>query len=408
MIGSLFLDPATAGPLWARWWGSARQPARRGFRLRRAPRELGGHPLLWRERRLSPFVVLSSVARADISAQAAPVLLTPPLAGGFAFLLRDVVAALAADRPVHVIEWMNAAHVPAGAGEFGFDDQTRMVMRAADMIGAPAHWIAVCQAGPAALIAAAARAAAPVSITLIGAPIDPLAAPSVTSNLIRSHPRDYYASRLVRRPSGRLVYPAETLRAALYGVLVSQSPTKHELARLIRDNGGFDATSAPFVELVTALMDQPGKLFLDTLDRVYLDPRGPCAGLLVDGRRVDPSRLAETPILAIEGEADMVSAPGQTAAALTLFPGRDGVRREAALIPNTGHFGLFYGPAWRRTIAPLARRFIAEAEAESEAKTETETKTGARSGSPRGGEPGPSSKPERAHPVADGLGDDQP
>lgn len=365
MLGSLFLDPATAGPLWARWWVAADQPDRRSFRLVRAPTETGPAPLLWREQALTPFAVLSTVERratasdGDVREACADVLLIPPIAGGFPFILRDMAAVLAARRTVHVIEWVNPRRIAGNAGPFGIAEQVETVAMAAAALARPAHWIAVCQAGPAALIAAAGGPTPPRTVTVIGAPVDVDAAPSPIAALIRSHPRAFYERQLIRRPSGRQVFPAESQRAALYGMMASQSPERHEFARLIRHDSGADPRALPFLELVTSLMDQPAELYMQTIDRVFLAPSAPCAGLEHRGAPVDPGALAATPLLTIEGEADLVAAPGQTAAALALFPAARAALRRGVVIEGTGHFGLFYGAAWRRSVAPRVFDFLA-------------------------------------------------
>ncbi len=375
MIGSLFLDPVTAGPLWARWWTAADQPDRRGFRLARVCTPDGDAPVVWREQQLSPFAVLSTVERADAGAEVAaelegansdgrrPILLVPPIAGAFPFLLRDMAAVLAIERRVHILEWVNPRRIPESCGPFSLDEQVETIVAAAQVLGPDAHWIGVCQAGPALLIAAAIAPAPPLSATIIGSPIDVDAAPSPIAALIRSRPIDYYRNQLLRRPAGRRVYPAESQRAALYGTLASQSPDEHELARLVRRDSGDDPRAAPFIELVTSLMDQPAELYLDTLERVFLTPDGPCAGFRYRGQAAEAKSLRRMPLLTLEGSDDLIAAPGQTSAALRMFPGLKSVLRRSEVIAGTGHFGLFYGESWRNRAAPIVLEFLDEVDA---------------------------------------------
>lgn len=388
MIGSLFLDPVTAGPLWARWWVAANQPDRHGFRLARVRVGDRAAPVIWREQAISPFAILSTVERANHTAKHSddgdgptarrPVLLVPPIAGGFPFLLRDVAATLVADRAVHIIEWINPRRIPETAGPFGLDEQVDTIVAAAGMVDEEAHWLAVCQAGPATLIGAAIAPEQPLSVSLIGSPIDVSRAASPIAKLIRSRPFDYYRGQILRRPAGRCVYPAESQRAALYGTLASQSPDEHELARLVRRDSGSDPRAAPFLELVTSLMDQPAELYLETLQRMFLAPEGPCAGFTYRGRGADPKVLRRTPLLTLEGEKDLIAAPGQTAAAHDLVPGARAVPRRAEVVSGVGHFGLFYGEGWRTGAAPRLKEFLNAVEADLEAGDRATGRDGAR------------------------------
>lgn len=373
MQGALFFDPATAGALWLRWAPSADQPDLRSFELDGVESVDGPVSVRQRAEALSPFVRLTSLQRSDSGGAGPPVLLTPPMAGGFPFILRDMAAALVQSRPVHVIEWLNARRIPEEAGRFGFDDQVEAIAAAAERIDQPAHWIAVCQAGPPSALAAATTAArggacAPLSLTVVGAPMDADAAPSSVAAMIRRRDRRFYEAQLRRRApprtggAGRWVYPAEAQRAAVYATLAAQSPREHEFARLIRDNGGADPDRVSFLDMATSLMDLPAEQFIEALERVYLAPEGPCAGLSLRGAAVDPTALAETPLMTIAGGKDQVASPGQVAAALSVFPAAPGVARRSLVAEEAGHFGLFYGPRWREEVAPALSAFLSDVE----------------------------------------------
>jgi poly(3-hydroxybutyrate) depolymerase len=77
------------------------------------------------------------------------------------------------------------------------------------------------------------------------------------------------------------------------------------------------------------------------------------------GRRVDPSAITRTALLAIEGERDDISGVGQTRAALKLASGLAEEKKIYHLAKGAGHYGIFNGRKWRETIAPVVEEFIA-------------------------------------------------
>jgi poly(3-hydroxybutyrate) depolymerase len=65
--------------------------------------------------------------------------------------------------------------------------------------------------------------------------------------------------------------------------------------------------------------------------------------------------------MTVEGEFDDVSGVGQTRIAHDLCPSIAAERRGHYFQPNVGHFGTFYGGAWRNEILPRVSRFIRDA-----------------------------------------------
>ena len=127
MLKSLFFHPAVVTTLWSQSILGARQPARRDFALGDLALEDGIVSLEPSETALSPFYNLLEFApRFDRSGETAPdraVLIVPPMSGAFPFIARDMVARLARDARVFVIEWLNARMIPGAAGAFDLDDQ---------------------------------------------------------------------------------------------------------------------------------------------------------------------------------------------------------------------------------------------------------------------------------------------
>jgi poly(3-hydroxybutyrate) depolymerase len=77
------------------------------------------------------------------------------------------------------------------------------------------------------------------------------------------------------------------------------------------------------------------------------------------GRRVDPSAIRDTALLAIEGERDDISGIGQTRTALDIATRLPKAKKQYFLAPDVGHYGIFNGRKWREKIGPVVEKFIA-------------------------------------------------
>ena len=234
--------PRFGQALWRRSVVGADQPARRDFALSSVQTPDGPAPLARSEKALSAFATLSTFTRSDC-APTRRILLAPPASGAFAFLLRDMVADLAVDAEVSVLEWTNARWAPSSAGTFDYDAQISAIADALRVIGDRAHLIGVCQAGPACLAAAAGAASddaalQPMSLSLLGAPLDPISKPSPFTEKIRARGLDAFAAmtrRRIHQSRGvdRVVYPAETQLSLFLSSLAQQSMRRDELPRMI-------------------------------------------------------------------------------------------------------------------------------------------------------------------------------
>src|SRR6516164_6239403 len=99
------------------------------------------------------------------------------LSGHFSTLLRATVRTMLPEHDVFVTDWHNARDIPITAGRFGVDEYTDHLIRFLEVIGPPAHILAVCQPCVAVLAAVAVMAQAgnpaqPRSMTLMAGPID--------------------------------------------------------------------------------------------------------------------------------------------------------------------------------------------------------------------------------------------
>ena len=105
-------------------------------------------------------------------------------------------------------------------------------------------------------------------------------------------------------------------------------------------------------------MDLPAEFYLQTVKTVFQDHSLPKGELVARWQPVLPELIEHTAILCVEGELDDISGVGQTKAALDLTPNLSGDRKAYHLEKGAGHYGVFNGGKWRRSIAPTIKAFI--------------------------------------------------
>src|SRR3990172_4346791 len=130
------------------------------------------------------------------------VLIVAPMSGHYATQLRDTVAALLPHHDVYIVDWENARDVPLSQGDFGFDDYVRYVRDFITETGPETHVIAVSQSTVPVLAAVALLAAEnspdqPLSMTLMGGPIDTRAAETAVTRFAKGKPIEWFADNLI-------------------------------------------------------------------------------------------------------------------------------------------------------------------------------------------------------------------
>ncbi len=118
------------------------------------------------------------------------VLMVAPLSGHYATLLRDTVRTMLSDHKVYITDWKNARLVPLSEGEFHLDDYVNYVQEFIRHLQANygnCHVVSVCQPTVPVLAAVSLMASrgetAPLSMTMMGGPIDARNSPTAVNNL---------------------------------------------------------------------------------------------------------------------------------------------------------------------------------------------------------------------------------
>ena len=299
------------------------------------------------------------------------VLVVAPLSGHHATLLRDTVRTLLREHKVYITDWVDARMVPAEAGTFGLDDYVAYIEDFIRHIGArELHVISVCQPTVPVLAAvslmAARGEATPLSLTMMGGPIDPRRSPTSVNNLATTQPLSWFKGNVIQTvpPNypghGREVYPGFLQHAGFIAMNPSRHLSSHwdYYQNLLRGDQEDAASHRKFYDEYNAVLDMPAAFYLDTIATVFqqfLLPRGLWD---VAGERVNPAAITRSALLTIEGELDDISGLGQTQAAHDLCSGIPAKRRAHKVIEGAGHYGIFSGRRWRETVYPQVRDFI--------------------------------------------------
>jgi poly(3-hydroxybutyrate) depolymerase len=299
------------------------------------------------------------------------VLLVAPMSGHYATLLRSTVGSLLPDCEVFVTDWHNARDIPVSEGKFDVEDYTLYLVEFMRAIGPQTHVIAVCQPAPLALAATAYLAgedpaAQPSSLTLIGGPIDPDAAPTEVTDFGRRVTMGQLEHLAIQRVgfkfagAGRMVYPG-LLQLASFISMNGERHGKAFYEQIIRATKG-EASEHDhhnrFYDEYLAVMDMTAEFYLSTVERVFKNREIASNRFHVAGKQVDIGKITDVSVMTVEGTHDDISAPGQCVAALDLLTGLPASKKVQHLEQGAGHYGIFAGGSWRNNIRPLVLNFI--------------------------------------------------
>ncbi|MEZ5741576.1 MAG: polyhydroxyalkanoate depolymerase [Burkholderiaceae bacterium] len=302
-------------------------------------------------------------------------LLFAPLSGHHATLLRDTVRALIPDHEVYVTDWMDARFVPLSAGRFNLDDYIGYAIEFMRLLGPDVHVVSVCQPTVPVLAAISIMAAIedehiPLSMTMMGGPIDTRKSPTEVNALAIKNTFEWFERNLIyvvpaKYPgAGRKVYPGFLQHAGF----VSMNPDRHVNSHwdfymnLVRGDLETSDSHRDFYDEYNAVLDMPAEYYLSTIQTVFQDHLLPTGKWDVqfegDTHRVDPAAITNVALFTIEGELDDISGPGQTQAAHKLCANIPQEHQQDLVAEGAGHYGIFSGRRWRERICPEVGKFI--------------------------------------------------
>ena len=306
------------------------------------------------------------------------VLIVAPLSGHYATLLRDTVKTMLGDHKVYITDWKNARLVPLSDGEFHLDDYVNYVqefIRHLQSIYGDCHVMSVCQPTVPVLAAVSLMASRgerlPLSMTMMGGPIDATKSPTAVNNLAMNKSYEWFENNVIYRVpqsfpgAGRRVYPGFLQHAGF----VAMNPDHHAKSHydyfehLLQGDDVSAETHRKFYDEYNAVLDMDADYYLETIATVFQDFK------LVHGtwqvrnakgqlELVKPQDIKGCALLTVEGELDDISGSGQTAAAHDLCTGIPKADSEHYEAKGAGHYGIFSGRRWRDMVYPKVRNFI--------------------------------------------------
>ncbi len=310
------------------------------------------------------------------------VLIVAPMSGHYATLLRKTVISLLPDCEVFITDWHNARDIPVSMGKFDVEDYTLYLVEFMKALGSDLHVIAVCQPVPLTLAATAYLAeeqpdAQPRSLTLIGGPVDPDAAPTEVTDFGRSTTMGQLEQTVIQQVGfkyagvGRMVYPGLLQLASFISMNVDthRQAFQDQIMAVARGQGSDHDKHNVFYDEYLAVMDMTAEFYLSTVERIFKGREIARNEFVVAGKTVDFGKITTVAVKVVEGEDDDISAPGQCLAALALLTGLPADKKASHLERGAGHYGIFAGKSWRNNIRPLVLKFI-DANAEVAAVTE--------------------------------------
>ena len=210
------------------------------------------------------------------------VLIVAPLSGHHATLLRDTVRSMLQDHKVYITDWVDARMVALEHGAFTLDDYVAYIRDFITHIGADRlHVISVCQPTVPVLAAISLMAsngeATPLTMTMMGGPIDPRRSPTKVNDLATTQPLSWFENNVIHEvPSsypgaGRKVYPGFLQHAGF----VAMNPRRHfqshwDFYEDLRRGDLEDAEAhRKFYDEYNAVLDMPAEYYLDTIRTIF-------------------------------------------------------------------------------------------------------------------------------------------
>ncbi|MBO9646549.1 MAG: polyhydroxyalkanoate depolymerase, partial [Pseudacidovorax sp.] len=238
------------------------------------------------------------------------------------------------------------------------------------------HVMSVCQPTVPVLAAISLMAsrgeATPLTMTMMGGPIDARRSPTSVNNLAMNKSFEWFENNVIYRVpqgfpgEGRRVYPGFLQHTGF----VAMNPDRHATSHydyfkdLVKGDDASAEAHRKFYDEYNAVLDMDADYYLETISTVFQEFK------LVHGtwdvrneagqiERVRPQDIPQSALLTVEGELDDISGSGQTRAAHDLCTQIPSEHREHYEVAGAGHYGIFSGRRWREMVYPKVRAFIA-------------------------------------------------
>lgn len=300
------------------------------------------------------------------------VLLVAPLSGHYATLLRGTVQGLLPRHDVYITDWRDARNIPLLCGQFDLDSYIDYLMEMYELFHGNVHVIGVCQPSvpvlaSVSLMEAEGNPNVPLSMTLLGGPIDTRRNPTAVNELAEKKSIKWFERNVIMsvpwpNPGfGRRVYPGFLQLTGFMTMNMDRHLSAHKnlFVHLIEGDGDSATKHREFYDEYLAVMDLTAEFYLQTVETVFMSHSLGNGTMTHNGVRVDPSKIKRVALMTVEGEKDDITGIGQCAAAHDLCVNIPSAKKIHYEQPGVGHYGIFNGSRFRADIAPRISDFIA-------------------------------------------------
>ncbi|MGE0754279.1 MAG: polyhydroxyalkanoate depolymerase [Alphaproteobacteria bacterium] len=298
-------------------------------------------------------------------------LITAPMSGHHATLLRGTVEALLPYNDIYITDWRDAREVPLSDGSFSLESYVSYLIEFLQYLDEPVHMMAVCQPSVPVMVAATVMNQhndphTPRSMTLIGGPIDTRRNPTKVNESATQRPLSWFEHHVITRvPFNypgfmRRVYPGFLQLTGFMTMNLDRHINAHVdlFKHLVVGDGDSAAAHRKFYDEYLSVCDLPAEFYLDCIEQVFQKHLLPKGEFKYKGEIVDPGKITRTALLTLEGELDDISGVGQTEAAQQLCSGLHAKMKKHHLQKGVGHYGIFNGRKFREHIVPIITDFI--------------------------------------------------
>ena len=321
-----------------------------------------------------PFGNLLRFTHDGLPDNAPSLLIVAPMSGHYATLLRGTVRRMVEKHVVYITDWADARMVPLTEGRFDLDDYVDYIIEMLHTLGTNMHVIAVCQPSVPVVAAVSVMEAerdpfVPVSMTLMGGPIDTRRNPTAVNNLAAEKGIEWFRSHVITKVPFphpgvmRDVYPGFLQLSGFISMNFDRHKDAHKalFSNLVKGDGDLVDKHREFYDEYLAVMDLSAEYYLQTVDVVFVKHALPKGEMTHRGKLVDPSRITRVALMTVEGENDDISGIGQTEATHALCRSIPDHRRVHYVQKGVGHYGVFNGSRFKSEIVPRISDFMLSA-----------------------------------------------
>ncbi len=231
--------------------------------------------------------------------------------------------------------------------------------------------MAVCQpsvpvAAAVALMEARGSRHVPLSMTLMGGPIDTRQSPTAVNKLAEERGMEWFRKNCIFKvpfPNPgfyRDVYPGFLQLSGFMAMNLDRHMSAHwdMFQHLVRADGDSAEKHRDFYDEYLAVMDLTAEFYLQTVDTVFVRHALPKGEMTHRGETVDLKAVRRCAVMTVEGENDDISGVGQTKAMHDLCVNLPKDKQLYHLQKDVGHYGVFNGSRFRKEIAPAIKGFM--------------------------------------------------